>query len=150
MDIWMIAVWASVFVLSIILEAQTAEMVAIWFMPGALVSLVLAMCGVDLWIQLIVFVIASAALLVLARTWLKKKLLKLTNAEKTDTELLIGRLVKVVEDIDNLNERGAVKVNGQVWTARMDGDGVTATEGEFVEVVSISGVKLICKKSADA
>ena len=146
MDIWMIAIWASVFVLSIILEAQTAEMVAIWFLPGALVALVLAMCGVDLWIQLVVFFISSAALLVLAKTWLKKKIRRLTNNEKTDTELLIGRLVKVVEDIDNLNERGAVKVNGQVWTARMDSDGVIAQEGEFVKVVSISGVKLICTK----
>ena len=146
MDIWMIAIWASVFVLSIILEAQTAEMVAIWFLPGALVALVLAMCGVELWIQLVVFFISSAALLVLAKTWLKKKIRKLTNNEKTDTELLIGRLVKVVEDIDNLNERGAVKVNGQVWTARMDSDGVIAKEGEFVKVVSISGVKLICTK----
>ena len=146
MDIWMIAIWASVFVLSIILEAQTAEMVAIWFLPGALVALVLAMCGVDLWIQLVVFFISSAALLVLAKTWLKKKIRRLTNNEKTDTELLIGRLVKVVEDIDNLNERGAVKINGQVWTARMDSDGVIAGEGEFVKVVSISGVKLICTK----
>ena len=146
MDIWMIAIWASVFVLSIILEAQTAEMVAIWFLPGALVSLVLAMCGVDLWIQLVVFFISSAVLLVLAKTWLKKKLKKLTNNEKTDTELLIGRSVKVVEDIDNLYERGAVKVNGQVWSARMVDDGVIAAEGEFVKVVSISGVKLICTK----
>ena len=146
MDILMIGIWASVFVLSIVLEAQTAEMVAIWFLPGALVSLVLAMCGVELWIQLVVFFISSAVLLVLAKTWLKKKIRRLTNNEKTDTELLIGRLVKVVEDIDNLNERGAVKVNGQVWTARMDSDGVIAQEGEFVKVVSISGVKLICTK----
>ena len=146
MDIFMIAVWAAVFVLSIVFEAQTAEMVAIWFLPGALASLVLAMCGVDLWIQLVVFFVASAALLVLTRTWLKKKLKKLTNNEKTDTELLIGRSVKVVEDIDNLNERGAVKVNGQIWSARMVDDGMTATEGEFVTVESISGVKLICKK----
>ena len=146
MDIFMIAVWAAVFVLSIVFEAQTAEMVAIWFLPGALASLVLAICGVDLWIQLVVFFVASAALLVLTRTWLKKKLKKLTNNEKTDTELLIGRSVKVVEDIDNLNERGAVKVNGQIWSARMVDDGMTATEGEFVTVESISGVKLICKK----
>ena len=146
MDILMISIWAVVFVLSIIFEAQTAEMVAIWFLPGALVSLVLAMCGVDLWIQLLVFFISSAALLVLAKTWLKKKLKKLINIEKTDTELLIGRLVKVVENIDNLNEKGAVKVNGQVWSARMDDDATSACEGEFVKVVAISGVKLICGK----
>lgn len=147
MDIFMISIWASVFVLSIILEAQTAEMVAIWFLPGALVSLVLAMCGVDLWIQLVVFLVSSAALLVLAKTWLKKKLKKITNNEKTDTELLIGRSVKVVEDIDNLNEKGAVKVNGQVWSARMNDDSASASEGEFVIVVAISGVKLICTKN---
>ena len=60
--------------------------------------------------------------------------------------MLIGRQAKVEEDIDNGEEKGAVKVNGQIWSARMTDDADTASAGEFVIIESISGVKLICKK----
>ena len=49
-------------------------------------------------------------------------------------------------DISNSEELGAVKVGGQVWSARMSSDGETARVGEFVIVESISGVKLICRR----
>lgn len=146
MDIVMVAVWAVIFVLAIVIEAETAEMVAIWFMPGALVGVILALCGVEHWIQCVVFIAVSAVLLVLAKTWLKKKMAKYAKNEKTDTDLLIGKMAKVVEDIDNLNEKGAVKINGQVWSARMDDDTTSAAVDEFVTVKDIKGVKLICTK----
>ena len=72
---------------------------------------------------------------------------KKVGSEKTDTDLLIGRQVKVEEDIDNSEEKGAVRVNGQIWSARMENDLETAKVGEFVTVQSISGVKLICRKN---
>ena len=142
----MTIVWAVVFVAAIWIEAETAEMISIWFMPGAIAALVLSLFKVDLWIQGIVFVALSALLLILARVFLKKYLFKKVGREKTDTDLLIGRQVKVEEDIDNAEGTGAVKVGGQIWTARMTNDGERAEVGEFVVVESISGVKLICRK----
>ena len=142
----MTAVWAVVFVSSIFIEAETAEMAAIWFMPGAIAALVMSMFNVDIWIQCLVFVVLSALLLVLAKTVFKKKFSGKVGSERTDTDLLIGEKAKVVEEIVNADGKGAVKLGGQIWSARMEDGQSVASEGEFVTVVSISGVKLICRK----
>ena len=142
----MAIIWAAVFILSIWVEAETAEMVSIWFMPGALAALVLSLSYVEVWIQLVTFFGLSSVLLVIARLFLRKYVIKKVGKEKTDTDLLIGRQVKVEESIDNSEEKGAVKVNGQIWSARMADDSETASAGEFVTVEGISGVRLICKR----
>ncbi len=141
----MTIVWAVVFLAALWVEAETAEMVALWFMPGAIASLALSFFDVKWWVQCIVFVAISAVLLVLAKTVLKKYLVKRVGQEKTDTDLLIGEIAVVTERIDNNEMTGAVKLQGKVWSARMADDCETAEVGEFVEVLSISGVKLICR-----
>ena len=140
-------VWAVVFIAALWAEAETCEMVAMWFLPGAVASLVLALCNLDWWIQIVVFIALSTLFLVLAKTVFKKYLVKKVGQEKTDTDLLIGQSARVVEDIDNFEERGAVKINGQIWTARMENDSEKAAEGESVVIVEIKGVKLICKRA---
>lgn len=143
--VWSI-VWAVVFVAALWIEAETCEMVAMWFLPGAVASLVLSLCKIDWWIQITVFIALSALFLVLAKTVFKKYVVKNVGKEKTDTDLLIGCRAKVEEDIINADERGAVKINGQIWSARMRDDSETASVGESVIVESIKGVKLICRR----
>ncbi len=142
----MTIVWAVLFIAALAIEAQTAELVAIWFVPGILTSLILSFCGVDGWIQWLVFAAISVVLLTLAFTVFRKKLLKNHGSEPTDTDLLLGREARVEEDIDNALMTGAVKIDGKVWSARMAEDGDRASVGEFVTVEKISGVKLICKR----
>ena len=141
----MTIVWAVLFVSALIIESQTAELVAIWFVPGTLMSLTLSLCGVDEWIQWVVFLAVSAVLLIMALTKFRKLLLKNFGKAKTDTDLLIGQTALVIERIDNAAMTGAVKVDGKEWSARMADDCETAEIGEFVSIESISGVKLICK-----
>lgn len=142
----MAIVWAALFITALVIEAQTAELVAIWFVPGTVVSLILALVGVPEWIQWIAFAVISAILMVLAFTVFRKRILKNHGSEATDTDLLLGKDARVEEDIDNAAMCGAVKIDGKVWSARMADDGDRATVGEFVTVESISGVKLICRR----
>ena len=142
----MAIVWAVIFIAALVIESQTAELVAIWFLPGALISLVLSFFNVPVWIQITVFAVLSAALLVLAFKFFRRLILKDVGRTKTDTDLLIGKHARVEEDIDNAQMQGAVKIDGKIWSARMAEDSQTASVGEFVTVESISGVKLICKK----
>ena len=144
-QIVMAVTWAALFLGALFIESQTAELIAVWFVPGALVSLLLATCGVDVWIQWVVFAAISAVLVVLALTVFRKKLLRNYGKEKTDTELLIGKTAIVTERIDNAAMTGAVKIDGKEWSARMSDDCEYAEVGEFVEIESISGVKLICR-----
>jgi membrane protein implicated in regulation of membrane protease activity len=84
----MTVMWAAFFLGALFIEAQTAELLAVWFVPGALVALVLATCGVPTWIQWIAFAAISVVLVVLALTIFRKKLLKNYGKEKTDIDLL--------------------------------------------------------------
>ena len=143
----MTIVWGVIFVLTIIIEAETAELVSIWFMPGSVIALILSIYDVKTWIQWTVFIAVSAILLILAKTVFRKKLIKSSsNLEKTDTDLLIGKTAVVVEQINNVEAVGSVKVNGNTWTARMENENDTALPGDKVVVVKITGVKLICRK----
>ena len=141
----MTIIWAVVFIAALWIEAETADMVALWFIPGAIASLTLSFFNVIWWVQCIVFIALSAVLLVFAKTVLKKHLKKHLKVEKTDTDLLIGEIAVVTERIDNNEMTGAVKIQGKIWSARMADECETAEVGEFVEVLSISGVKLICR-----
>ena len=139
--------WAVVLLCSISTEVATTELVAIWFMPGALASLILSFFDVKPWILWVTFVVISMILLILAKTVIRKKFFKNVGKEKTDTDILIGKRARVEEDINNADEVGSVKINGQIWSARMENDNDTALSGEFVIVNHISGVKLICTKA---
>ena len=144
-QIVMTIMWAAFFLGALFIEAQTAELIAVWFVPGALIALILATFDVAIWIQWVVFAVISAILVILALTIFRKKLLRNFGKEKTDTELLIGKTALVTERIDNDAMTGAVKVDGKEWSARMSDNCEYAEVGEFVEIESISGVKLICR-----
>lgn len=142
----MVIFWAAVMALALFGEIITAELVAVWFIPSSLVSMILAFFEVPIWVQWLVFIVMSAALLVLAFKFLRKLLLKNLGNKKTDTDILIGKLARVEEDIDNAEMQGAVKIDGKIWSARMVDDSESAQKGEFVIVEYISGVKLICRR----
>ncbi len=142
----MIIFWAAVMALALFGEIITAELVAVWFIPSSLVSMILAFFNVPVGIQWVVFLVLSAVLLMVAFKFLRKLLLKNLGNKKTDTDILIGRLARVEEDIDNAEMQGAVKIDGKIWSARMADDAETAQKGEFVIVEYISGVKLICRR----
>lgn len=144
-QIMMTVMWAAFFLGALFIEAQTAELLAVWFVPGALTALILATCGVPTWIQWIVFAAISAVLVTLALTVFRKRLLKNYGKEKTDTDLLIGQTAIVTERVDNSEMTGAVKIDGKVWSARMVDDCETAEVGEFVVIEAIVGVKLMCR-----
>ncbi len=141
----MVYVWIGVIVAAIVLEMLTDQIIAIWFMPSAIICAILDLCGVPLPWQLLVFLLVSAAGIVLSRTVLKKYF----NFAKTATnvEAVVGEKCVVIERIDNYAGCGQAKVRGQVWSARSINDEETFEEGEILRVVAVEGVKLICKKS---
>lgn len=133
-------VWLGVIVLSLVIEFITDELVSIWFVVGGIVSWILSLCKIDIGIQLIVFVIASFAFMLVARPFLKKYLNR--NEIKTNVDALIGRIAVVLKKIE-VGERGLVKIDGVEWSAVANDD---IDEGARVEILSIEGNKLIVKE----
>lgn len=137
-------VWLGVLAFAIIVEVMVAGLVSIWFVPSALVAMVLAIFNVPYYLQIIVFLGISLILIVLSRTiW--KKYTSVKPLEPTNSDVLIGAFAVVTEEIDNIAALGEVKVNGQRWSARSS-DGKNIEIGEKVRILSIEGVKLICEK----
>lgn len=134
-----VAIWFGAMVFFGIVEAATVTLVSVWFAGGALVAMFAALFGAPVWLQVILFVAASAALLASLRPLVRRYVKPRITA--TNADALVGQTAVVTETIANLDARGAVKINGVVWSARSSsGDGIPA--GVHVRVDRIEGVKL--------
>ena len=92
--------------------------------------------------QIIVFVVLSVALLFATRPLVKKLLRRRTDAQKTNLDLLIDNEAIVVEEIENISGKGAVKLRGTVWSAKSE-DNQVIKEGEIVIFKRVEGNKAI-------
>ena len=142
---WETWMWLAIIILSIICEAETAALVAIWFMPSALISLVISFFNVPLWIQVVVFFAVSAVLLIVFKVLFKVSPSREKN-KKTNLDIIIGQKCVVIEEISNLHAKGTVRINGQLWSARSSDESATIAEGKTVLIERIEGVKVICKE----
>ncbi|MBO4353514.1 MAG: NfeD family protein [Clostridia bacterium] len=134
-------IWLGIIVFATLAEAITAALVSIWFIPSAIVSLVLSLFNVPEWVQIVVFVVLSFAFIIVLKPIFAKKRKKDT---RTNADAVLGQQAIVSERICNIEQTGAVKLMGKEWTARSVDDSIFEV-GEIVTVTEIRGVKLICK-----
>lgn len=144
----LIWIWFGLMALMLIIELFTAGLTTIWFAAGALLAMAVCALGFSLPIQIIVFVAVSLLLLVFTRPLATRYLNRKTH--KTNAEALVGRKVRVTQDINNLKEEGEVTVNGLPWKARSSDDTITFRRDEQVIVRGIEGVKLIVSRAEDS
>ncbi|MBQ7837187.1 MAG: NfeD family protein [Clostridia bacterium] len=138
----MLLFWIIALVVLIVVEAVTAQMVTIWFAAGAVGAIVAERLGAEVWVQWVVFVAVSAVALIATRPLVKK--ITKAKVQPTNADRCIGMVAVVTEEINNVEGRGQVHVNGVTWTARSL-DGSIFKKGERVIVERIDGVKLIVK-----
>jgi len=138
-------VWAVLLVIFIIIEFETVELRAIWFALGAalvLIGLAIPFIAERIWIQIFLFLLAAGLSMYFLRP-ITKRYLKVKETP-TNADRNIGKIGMVEETIDNLENKGVVKVGGKTWTARaLANDPIPA--GNEVEILRIEGVKLIVK-----
>ena len=132
--------WLIVMVLFLVVEAATVGLVCIWFAVGSLAALLAAMCGAQLWLQIVLFLVVSAATLYFTRPLVKRYVN--SKVEPTNADMVIGKECRVIETVDNIAGTGAVYVDGKTWTATSK---ETLKVGTKAKIVSINGVKLNVK-----
>ena len=141
---YMWIIWLSLFVVMLIVEALSTELVSIWFSFGALIALIVSFIDkVPWWVEVIVFIVVSIATLLAMRPVLKRYFK--TNVIKTNVDSYTGKRGYVIEDIEYLKP-GAVKIGDVSWTAIPVDKDQKILENEIIEVVSVSGNKLIVRK----
>ncbi|MBQ3183332.1 MAG: NfeD family protein [Clostridia bacterium] len=138
----MIYTWVALLIVFAAIELITPQLVCIWFAIGSLGAFIAASLNAPLWLQILIFIVVSVIMIFVTRP-LYKRFIK-TKLVPTNSDRLIGDTAVVTETIDNLEAKGAVKVQGQVWSARSE-NGEVIPENTPVTVVRIEGVKLIVK-----
>ena len=123
--------WLIVLVVCLVVEFSTLGLTSIWFAGGALLSMIIALIGGPLWLQILVFLVASIVLLIFTRPVATKYFNK--NRTKTNVNSIAGRQAIVTETIDNLKGMGQIVTNGMEWTARSLDDSVIE-EGAVVTI----------------
>lgn len=149
LDSGLALLWLAILIISIILEVRTNDVVSVWFMPAATVALVLSFFFEDplqgLLVQVIAFVLVSLVSFIIFKIAFNKKVKKQKRG-KTNITALIGERCLVTEEISNIHVKGAVNLNGRIWSARSVDQDDVIEEGTIVVVDRIEGVKLICSR----
>lgn len=107
--------WLAAAIILAIVEANTVQLVSIWFAVGALAAMVPAIIGMSFTVQFAVFTVVSILVLAITRPFVKKKLA--VQKTETNSRALIGKVAKVVQPIDNLLSQGRVIVEDMDWSA---------------------------------
>ena len=141
----MTLIWIGAIVVFGVAEAATAGLVSIWFVGGSVAALLATAFGGPLWLQFVLFLLVSIALLIATRPLARKAREKVvpTNADR-----VLRHDARVTETIDNGRATGAVYIDGKTWTARSE-DGTVLAKDSMVEVVRMEGVKLFVRKKEE-
>ena len=137
-------IWLIIIIIMAVVELATNGLVSIWFVIGGIASLLLALVGAPIYLQIIAFILVSGVVLAIVRpiavTYVNKK------AAKTNIDAIVGRKLVAKTEIDNLKGTGKVDLDGSTWLAASSMDSVIIREGEEVVVVKVQGAKLIVQK----
>lgn len=133
--------WAVAFVMFVIAEISTTQLVSIWLAAGALVSLLIAyFTDFSMLFQLTVFIVISVLSLLLSIPMLKKRMGK--AVPHTNCELEIGKSATVIEEINTALGTGRVTLNGIDWCALPQISSQVIPKGSIVSVTAVQGAKL--------
>lgn len=140
----MVWIWAVVFLVTLIVEIITVELASIWFSFGSLIAFILALCGVNETIQIIVFIVASVLMFLSFRN-ICMKLLK-NSKEKTNADSLVGTVHKLTKEIKE-DEPGEIKINDIPWRV-ISKTNEKIERGNEVRILEVQGNKFIVEKVA--
>ena len=144
MEQYLWIIWLAVFALAVVIEASGPNLVSIWFAVGSLVSLIISFIpGVAWWVQVIVFVVLSVVSFIALRPIFKRFMKH--SLFNTNIDSYTGKKGIVVEEITLLNP-GSVKIGDVKWSSIPLDEKEKFNVNDVVEVVAISGNKLIVKK----
>ena len=137
---WASIIWFALVLLFLIVEAACPILlVSIWFAAGSLVAMVVSFFSGPVWLQILLFLAVSCALVVLLWPFTKKFLNpKLT---KTNVDAIVGTQGLVTAAIENTSAQGQVKLGAMEWSARSS-SGEAIPVGTLIKVDRVEGVKV--------
>lgn len=138
----MMFIWIAIFVGTLVIEINTADITTIWFCLSALVCFILSLFNVNYIIQIVVFCVSSISLLLITRPLTKNMMNK--SLIRTNADRVFDTIATVTKTITN-EEIGEVKIENELWRAVSFEDDYIES-GEKVIVHSFNGNKVVVSK----
>ncbi len=135
--------WIIATIVLMVIEASTVNLVSVWFAIGTFAAAIVAAFGGGYVLQIVVFVVISVLVLIFTKPVVKK--MREKNAQATNADRIIGKEAEVTEEIDPISGSGQIKVLGQTWSAKAEGN-LTVSKKARVRVLRIEGVKAVVKE----
>ena len=133
------------FVLFLVIELLSYNLVTIWLAASALLTGIYAYFFPEqIVVHLFIFLVISIILIALTKPLVNK--LKIAT-EKTNADRLIGMEGIVLEEINPIEGTGQVKVSGQIWSAKSEQGAIS--EETSVIVKKIEGVKVVVEAKGE-
>lgn len=127
-------------------EALTGHLFLVMLGGGALAAALTSwLTDFPVWLNGTVFLVVSVLLLVVVRPPLRRRLTP-AAVPQLGIEALEGKTALVLERV--ARDRGQVKLDGQVWTARPLDENNVYEPGEPVTVMQIDGATAVVFKSS--
>ena len=133
-------VWAIIAVVCLILELFSGDFFILCFSIGAVVSLLVALCGASLTAQIILFAVASVLSVLFVRPVALKYFHRNDTERASNADALIGREGRVSQAIE-AGGHGRVAIDGDDWKA-VSVDGSTIAKDTPVRVVDRDSIIL--------
>ena len=134
----MIVIWAVVLAFTLLLEFFTVDFFACCFAAGAVVPLILAACGVNVYWQVGVFFVMTILALCAARPLLKRFIKRPTVPTNVDQNF--GKTARLLGDV--VEGQSSIKINDVVWTVACE---VPLKQNDEVVIERVEGNKMIVR-----
>lgn len=131
-------IWASIFVVLLILEMLTVDFTFTMVAGGALVATLSSALGAGLVVQVIAFAVVSTVLLILVRPWVRRHINNSSNNE-SNVYALTGQNATALTRVDATS--GQVKIGGDTWSAVSSHEPIEA--GTTVVITAVQGAQVV-------
>ena len=139
-------IWIAVFAVALIWEIISLGLTSIWFCGGAIVASIAGFMGANYYVQIVLFIVVSAVLLIALRPIAKKKLI--VSGAPTNIDRNIGSKVKILETVNPSEGTGLIKIGDVEWRAVSE-DGRVISKDSFAEITKIEGTKVFLKEVSE-
>lgn len=135
--------WIVLAVVLAIAEVFTATLVLLMLAAGAGAAAVAALLGLGVTGQVVTFAVVSALSLVVLRPVIRKHALPaIAGADETiGVKALEGAPGRVLEQVTQ--EAGLVRIEGELWNARVYDETQVLEPGERVRVIEVNGTTVL-------
>lgn len=134
-------VWLIITIVMFLLEIATALLISIWFVAGAIIAMILATLGVNIYFQIGAFIIISTLVLIIGFHY-RDEILMRRKKVATNVDRFIGKEGVVEEAFNPITGQGRALVNGVSWRIETT-DSTPIPAGTLIIVKDIAGTRLI-------